>query len=87
MLNKAKRAISEWEADHKTYKNENQVPNTIKAGRQRNNGPYLDPNNSHDHDIPTLAKIADCHPDALVKLPRQKAERFNRYCQSTDIFI
>ena len=39
------------------------------------------------HDIPTLAKIADCHPDALVKLPRQKAERFNRYCQSADIFI
>ena len=61
MLNKAKRAISEWEADHKTYKNENQVPNTIKAGRQRNNGPYLDTNNSHDHDIPTLVPKGVTH--------------------------
>ena len=38
-------------------------------------------------DIPTLWKIADCHPNAPVKLSRPKAERFSIYCQSNDIFI
>ena len=39
------------------------------------------------YDIPTLAKIADRDPDALVKLSRRKAERFCWYCQITSVFI
>ena len=39
------------------------------------------------YDIPMIAEIIDRHPDAIIKLSRRKAERFDAYCQTTDVFI